>query len=244
MDIIELLTDELRLAMIEHAGREQPRECCGLLVRDPDGGTLHYLPARNTLQAEGQDRFRMDPEDYAAAEDFGQVLAVVHSHPNASANPSMADRVMCERSGLPWLVVGWPSGVIKGVAPEGWQAPYVGREFSHGVLDCYTLIQDWFLRELAVELPDFEREDDWWTKGQDLYMDNFEKAGFVRVEGEPRRHDMIVMQVKSDKANHGAVYLGDGKMLHHLHGRPSCEDVYGGYWLHHTAALLRHRSQL
>ena len=36
----------------------------------------------------------------------------------------MADRVGCERSGLPWLVMGWPSGVVKSIEPEGWQAPY------------------------------------------------------------------------------------------------------------------------
>ena len=171
------------------------------------------------------------------------MLAVVHSHPNASANPSMADRVGCERSALPWLVLGWPSGVVKEVSPEGWQAPYKGREFVHGVLDCYTLIQDWYRRELALDLPDFDREDDWWDRGQDLYMANFAAAGFVRVDGAvPQRHDVLLMQVRANVANHGAVYLGDGVILHHLWGRLSCEDVYGGYWQRHTLALLRHGS--
>lgn len=243
MSAVDLLTDELRAAIAAHAEKEAPRECCGLLLRAVDGGTLHYMACRNAAPGPaGEDRFTLHPEDYAAAEDFGEVLAIVHSHPNASANPSMADRVMCERSGLPWLVMGWPSGVIKECTPEGWQAPYVGREFAHGVLDCYTIIQDWYRRELAIELPDFDREDDWWLRGEDLYMQGFAAAGFVQVQGQPRRHDVILMQVRSNQANHGAVYLGDGVILHHLWGRPSCEDVYGGYWLQHTAALLRHRS--
>lgn len=245
MAVIEQLSDDVRQAIIDHAAAEQPREACGLLVMDADDQVLRYLPARNTFGGvAGQDRFGLHPEDFAAAEDAGQVLAVVHSHPNASANPSMADRAGCERSGLPWVVVGWPSGVMKELAPEGWQAPYKGREFSHGVLDCYTLIQDWFARELQLVLPDFDRPDDWWLHGGNLYMQGFAQAGFHQVQGQPQRHDVILMQVKSPVANHGAVYLGDDKMLHHLWGRLSCDDVYGGYWARHTVALLRHGSLL
>ena len=245
MTVIEQLSDAVRQAMMDHAAAEAPRECCGLLVCHDEDGAVRYLASRNTFAGTaGQDRFSLHPEDFAAAEDFGQVLAVVHSHPNASANPSMADRAGCEASHLPWVVVGWPSGVMKELAPEGWQAPYVGREFAHGVLDCYTLIQDWYGRELHLVLPDFDRQDDWWMHGQDLYMQNFTAAGFVQVQGQPQKHDVILMQVKSRVANHGAIYLGDDKLLHHLWGRLSGHDVYGGYWHRHTVALLRHGTKL
>ena len=238
---MELLTDELRQAMWDHAAAEAPRECCGLLIERYEGAGLAYRPCRNLAPA-GMDRFRIDPMDYALAEEDGEVRAVVHSHPYASANPSMADRVGCERSGLPWLVLGWPSGVVREVAPDGWQAPYVGREFCHGVLDCYTLVQDWYWRELRIELPDAEREDDWWLRGQDLYMQGFAAAGFVRVAGTPQRHDVALMQVLSDVANHAGIIVGNGSLLHHLWGRLSGHDVYGGYWERHTLALVRHVS--
>lgn len=239
------LLPELREGIYAHAEAEAPRECCGLLVREPACGATIYLPAENLHREAGRDRFRLDPLAYAQAEEIGEIRAIVHSHPNASANPSMADRVGCEASGLPWLVMGWPSGVVKLVQPEGWQAPYKGREFCHGVLDCYTLIQDWYRRELRIVLPDFERDDGWWEgpAPKDLYLDNFEAAGFARTHGPAQRHDVILMQVRADVANHGAIYLGDGTMLHHLHGRLSCEDVYGGYWERHTLALLRHVSR-
>ena len=51
--------------------------------------------------------------------------------------------------------------------------------FFHRVLDCYTLVRDYYHRERGIELLDFEREDDWWHKGQDLYMQGFERAGFA-----------------------------------------------------------------
>lgn len=241
------LDDSLRAEIYAHAGQEQPRECCGLLCRNRAGG-VYFVPIQNMAFDGGQ--FLMEPRVYADAEDDAQaVLAIVHSHPHASANPSMGDRVGCEKSGLPWIICGWPSGMFKLLEPSGWQAPYTGREMHHGVLDCYTLIQDWYLRELQVVLPDFEREDGWWEKRadhepEDLYMQGFTEAGFVRVFGEPQRHDVILMQVKSDVANHGAVYLGNGVMLHHPYKHLSEETIYGGYWLRHTVALLRHISRI
>jgi len=247
------LTEPLRAAMRAAAQAAFPKECCGLIVRDRGGEALRYVACRNTASAaSAADVFVLDPADFAAAEDAGEVLAVVHSHPNACANPSMADRVYCERSGLTWFIVGWPSGVIVELQPTGWQAPLIGREFSFGVLDCYTLIQDYFRHELAIALPDFEREDGFWKKtqredgtwapGQELYLQGFEAAGFVAVSGPPQLHDVILMQVASDVTNHGAVYLGDGIILHHMYNRPSCRDVYGGYWQRSTRKVVRHHA--
>ena len=233
--------------MLAHAEREAPRECCGLLVSIE--GALVYREAKNLMADAEGDRFMLDPADWVATEEEGRIMAVVHSHPNASANPSMADRVGCERSGLPWVIVGWPSGMVKQLQPDGWAAPYKGREFHHGVLDCYTLVQDWYRRELAIELPDYERDDGWWEEregqpAQDLYMNQFASAGFVRVFGEPQRHDGILMEIRSERANHAAVYLGDGVILHHLHGRPSEETLYGHFYQNRTVALVRHISRI
>ncbi|MGE3348209.1 MAG: C40 family peptidase [Ramlibacter sp.] len=224
-----------------HAEACYPAECCGLVVRS--GDQVAYRPCANVAQR-GQSEFEIDPRDWAAAEDSGEILAVCHSHPDESANPSMADRVMCERSGLPWIIIGWPSQVVKRADPTGWSAPLVGREFHHGVLDCYTLIQDYYRTELGLTLPDFARVDGWWERGQNLYRENFAAAGFTEVNDLPQVHDVILMQVRSDVENHAAVVLAGGQILHHLHGRLSCRDVYGGYWQRVTRTVLRHNSLL
>ncbi|UDF33748.1 UNVERIFIED_ORG: C40 family peptidase [Shinella sp. XGS7] len=238
------LPPSLVAAIRQAAEGAYPRECCGLVVALPDG-ELRYWPCRNLVAGEAaQDRFSLAPEDWAAAEDAGTVVAVVHSHPNACANPSVADRVSCERSGLPWLIMGWPSGALVTLEPRGRPVELVGREFAFGVQDCYTLIQDYYRQELGVELPHFDREDGFWQRGQELYRDNLAKAGFVEVQGPPQLHDMIVMQVASDVGNHGAVYVGDGQILHHIYDRLSCRDPYGGYWQRHTRFIARHVSQM
>jgi len=50
------------------------------------------------------------------------------------------------------------------------------------------------------------------------------------------------MQVCSDVANHAALYLGDGVIAAHLHGRLSTREVYNGsgFYFTHTLMTLRH----
>jgi proteasome lid subunit RPN8/RPN11 len=227
----------IKNSIYTHAESEYPRECCGLLV-DVEGA-VQYFPCRN--QAVGTDNFILHPEDYAAADALGSIVAVVHSHPNDSPNPSQADRVACEASGLPWHIVSWPGQEWAYMEPEGYQAPLIGRVWSHGVLDCYSLIRDWYRIERGIILPDFDRNDDWWHKGQNLYVDNFQGAGFYRVmDDQLLPGDVLLMQVLANVPNHGAIYLGDGIILHHLHRRLSSREVYGGYYRKHCTHVLRY----
>ena len=221
-----------------HAELDYPRESCGLVVVRK--GRKRYMPVRNV--AERNEHFVMHPQDQADAEDAGEVLLVVHSHPNLPPVPSQADLVGCEASGLPWLIVNWPTGTTHQFAPSGYVAPLYGRQFSHGVLDCYAFIQDYYRQELGIELPDFERPDEWWLKGQDLYQDGFAAAGFERVTGPMQAHDVLLMRVASPVPNHGAVFLGGARIGHHQMGRLSSRDVFGGWYEKVTVATLRHRS--
>lgn len=235
-----MLDNRIEAAIFQHAEREYPREACGLVVNVE--GQAQFLPCRN--QATGTDHFVLHPEDYAAAESRGEIVAVVHSHPNASPAPSQADRVSCEASGLPWVIVGWPGKGTHYLQPTGYQAPLLGRVFAHGVLDCYSIVRDWYRQERGVALPDFERADNWWQQGGNLYLENFEKAGFRRVADDvPQPGDVLLMQILANVANHAAIYLGDGVILHHLHGRLSCREVWQGYYKKHTTVILRHGDQ-
>jgi proteasome lid subunit RPN8/RPN11 len=233
-----------------HGVAEYPREACGLVCVVK--GRERYIRCRN-LAATASEHFILAKEDYADAADQGEIIAVVHSHPDVSARPSEADRVGCEASGHPWLIVSVcrdldappVAGEIHKIVPCGYQAPLVGREFHHGVLDCYTLVRDFYAREMGIELPDFARPDGWWDDGYSrLYMDNFRVAGCEPVpDGAPLQlGDIILMQIRSknDTPNHAGVYVGDGQMLHHMYGRLSSRDVYGGYYQERTRLIVRH----
>lgn len=232
------MTPETQAAAVAHAEGEYPREACGLVVVVK--GRERYWPCRNTA-ATPSEHFVLAPEDYAAADDAGEVVMVVHSHPNAPARPSAADRVACEASELPWAIISvdGADGAVRATEvlvfePCGYRAPLVGRPFSHGVLDCYSLVRDWYGQEWGLALPDFARRDEWWNDGHsDLYMDHLAECGFHQVKlAEIQRGDLLLMQVRSRNLvpNHAGIWLGDGNMLHHMHGRLSSRDVFGGYW--------------
>ena len=222
-----------------HAAQDAPREACGVVVIFK--GRHKYIPCRNI--AERNEHFVIHPEDWARAEDIGTPAVVVHSHPNMLPEPSQADLIGCERSGLPWLIVNWPVGSTKTIEPCGYHAPLIGREFLHGVLDCFTLIQDYYREVLGVTLETPHRADEWWAKGDNLYLDNYAAWGFERVT-TPALHDVLLMQVGASVPNHGAIWLGDGCILHHQMGRLSSRDVYGGWYQKITTHIMRHRSQM
>lgn len=65
------------VAIQAHAAAQYPKECCGLLLAV--GRAQKYFACRN-IATEPNEEFRLDPEDYAAAEDLGDVIGIVHSH--------------------------------------------------------------------------------------------------------------------------------------------------------------------
>lgn len=241
------LSSETIKAIQEHAVETYPRESCGVVCVVK--GRERYFPCRNDA-TNAQDEFTLNPQDLAAAEDQGEVIAYVHSHPNARARPSEADKVMCELTEKPWHIVNVSLplgeeapvvGEIFSFAPSGYVPDLIGRPFVHGVLDCYALVRDYFRKEHNIQLNDYPRTDDWWDRRENLYCKNFEAEGFSVVNNEPRVGDLFLMQIRSPEPNHAAVYIGNGQIIHHLWGRLSSRDVYGGYWREVTTHLIRHK---
>lgn len=236
----------------EHALSQYPKECCGVVIVAK--GKEHYLPCKNIAETPSE-HFILDPQDFAKAEDLGEVIAIAHSHVNQAATPSQQDQVMCELTELPWYIVSVTSDATHDLVrmePCGYKAPLIGRVFGHGVLDCYSLVRDWYAEERGVELPNFERRDGWWDKGENLYLDNFEKCGFEQLPGDVdeiiRKNqlqvgDIILMTIRSPVPNHAAIYVGDTRIVHHMINRLSSRDVYDGYWRENSVMVLRRKEQ-
>ena len=232
------ISDTVLAKIMAHAEECQPRESCGLIVMD--GGPV-YIPCNNISPV--MNDFQIQPSQYADIQDKFDILAIVHSHPNCSAEASMADLVGCENSELPWVIVSVSDKSINQIEPCGYEAPYLERPFVMGVLDCYALARDWYKRERQIILPNPRRELNFWRDAsKNYFVDNFESYGFKSIPlGSPvETGDAFLMQIRGVIPNHVAVYIGDGMILQHCLGQLSQRYMYGGTWTHLTTHHLRY----
>ena len=238
-------------AIFNHAAACYPRESCGFIVN------REYIECRNV--ADSDNEFKIDPRDLVKAEKLGKIEAIVHSHPDGSSQPSTFDKLQMSKHGVPWVICAYPELDIAVHKDKDYQAPLINREYIHGVLDCYSIVRDYYSRELNIELDNFERQDLWWESAdsEDLYTANFKSQGFVEVDNL-QRHDIILCRVQpTHHVNHALIYLGDDGsltseqsehvvnnhlMLHHPYLRRSRREIYGNIWQERTALIIRHKS--
>lgn len=163
--------------------------------------------------------FSVAPRTLASAMKRG-LLAVVHSHPGGYAAPSEADMRGQIDSNVPWGLLSTDGVVASELIWWGCNAPIapiVGRQFRHGVTDCYALIKDYYSVELGTYLPEFPRSWEWWNEGGDGFLAGFPLAGFVRIDAsEARPGDVWLAQIRSPVPNHGGVLLEGNMILHQL----------------------------
>ena len=88
--------------ILEHAKSECPNESCGVIIVFK--GRERYVPCKN-VSTEPELNFRIDPIDYSNAEDTGDIVKIVHSHPQSNPAPSQGDLIGIENTSVPWIIV-------------------------------------------------------------------------------------------------------------------------------------------
>jgi proteasome lid subunit RPN8/RPN11 len=107
-DILQVrLRRDVRAAIIAHARREAPNECCGLLI----GRELlidEAVPARNLCAS--PTRYLLDPADHIATNrrlrhTSRSVMGAYHSHPSSPPVPSETDSTEAFYHEFVWMIV-------------------------------------------------------------------------------------------------------------------------------------------
>ena len=223
---------------IDHAKTEYPKESCGVIIVFK--GREKYIPCKN-ISLKPENYFELCPEDYAKASDLGEIIKIVHSHPQISATPSAGDMLSLEKGNLPWVIVNPQTESFTETYPSKYIPSLIGREYIWGVSDCYSIIRDYYIKELSITLKNYERKGNRLNPSDNPFLKNYKDCGFVKVK-DLKKHDVIFMMLNGNYPQHAAVYLGQGDILHQVENRLSSRDVYGnaGYWWKNTHGFYRH----
>ncbi|RPD90363.1 alkaline phosphatase, partial [Neisseria weixii] len=218
----------------DHTTESAPREACGLVVLV--GRAQIFVPCENISESPA-DSFEISPDDWIRAEQQGEIVAVVHSHPYGEPYLSGADRQIHARPGLPWvLAVNDELKVFR-------SCPHLrGRVFDYGRADCGTLVRD-ALMLAGLDLPDHRRTDMDADAAADYWQQHLTACGFAKVPAglsDVSAGD-VILTAYGGHANHAALYLGGGMMLHHAYNRLSCREPYSRYWQEFTHSVWRHK---
>lgn len=253
MKLYPVSDDAIENAM-RHAQEKFPQESCGVVYSDV------YHPMTNSHD-QPEIAFRINVNEYKELFlKYGQPDAVIHSHSTGMPHPSLDDMEFQKESGVACGIIVmhrervFNQPKISNVVFWGGKtkmAPAEGRPFIHGIYDCYATYRDAFFRDFNILIEDFPRDPEWWVKHKkdDLFSDNFAKAGYSEVDmATVKRGDgFLGKYLGNEKINHCAYYFGDGTMLHHLFGTPNSPRlsirVPVNMFKKYIVKVVRHKSQ-
>ena len=223
----------------EHAKTCMPEEACGLVYIYK--GKTKYKPCKN-ISISPKQTFIIDPKEYAKIEDKATIIAVFHSHPFEQPYPSAADKTICEKFKIPWYIYSVSLDKWYDFKPSGYKAPLVGREYTFGVHDCWSLIRDYF-ETINITLRDWDRPINPQDFTDNPYFENcFVKTGFRELKPEEnlKENDCLLFSLNSTGLNHIGVLLQNQMILHHIEGRLSSRDFYGEWLMKCTGKRIRY----
>lgn len=221
----------------KHFENNYPREGCGVLAVVK--GVLKWYPCTNV--AENEEDFIIDSKEFIAISQKADIVATVHSHPDADCKPSETDIKYCNATGLTYYIFSYPEMELHIQKPEKVNKPLYGREYEFGYNDCFEAARDYYVQK-GLNIPHRPLfEDDWWGKGLDYFTDEYIGTwNFKRIEGPMQEGDLIIFTIQASVGNHCGVYLGDDIFYHHAENRLSCRENLYPFWKKYITGVYRY----
>lgn len=225
------ISEKVRNLILGQADSDYPMEMCGVISDTSYNGNWFF--AISNVAENPYETFVIQPEGMETASKYGKIIAVVHSHPSGEPFLSGADRQMQIQTGLPWILA------VGGRLKQFRCCPHLrGRVFEYGKADCGALIRDAFML-MGIDLPDHTRGDIDDDAEHEYLRKHFERVGFVRISDGLRGGDVILTSY-GGHANHAALYLGDGQILHHAYNQLSRREPFNQWWSERVHSVWRY----
>ena len=209
----------------KHFEKEYPREACGII--SVVKGKKKWYPCENV--SEEDEHFLIDTDYYLKLTRTTDIIGIVHSHPNASSEPSEFDIASCNALGKDFYIFSYPGMDLTVLSPEIKTTDLYGREYEFGVTDCFDAMRDYLETQNIKILPRVMFIEDFWDKNIDYFTEETIKNwNHYPVElNNIQKNDVLIFKIFSEINNHCGVYLGNDIFYHHAENRLSCrENLY------------------
>jgi cell wall-associated NlpC family hydrolase len=206
-DFPEVWTSEIAALARAHALDVWPNEAAGIIENG------EYVRLDNVAE---------NPETEVALSDADMLRVTgadlfFHSHPESLACPSTQDMTYQQQLEIPFVIMATQTMDTFCFGDQCPRSPLLNRGFRHGVHDCYTLIRDWYMTEHGIELWNKPRDWDWWSRNENLYVENFADAGFreINASEKPLPGDLYLFNFNHPVPMHGSIVIDKDLLLHH-----------------------------
>ncbi|AWD90220.1 hypothetical protein [Dickeya phage Sucellus] len=230
------MNEKINENIIHHQEEFPGEEICGYVIMI--NGSLEYFRCKN-ISSDKENSFEISISETMEAESIGEIRALVHSHPLENHLPylSSSDRLSQMANKIDWILLDNELNITTHKPID----LFKGRAYETNVNDCATIARDFYsYNGININVPHHSNE--WWKEGKNIYLDNMEINGFVKVHGKKdiEYGDVLLINYASSVPNHSLIYVGNNKVLHHQMGNISKIDRLDSFWLKFCHSVWRH----
>ena len=231
-----MLNDEIKSKIKELSLQNSSEEICGLILFKDSKYIVHQC---ENISYHKTENAILNPMDYIKASRIGKIVAHFHSHPT-SDKPSFLDYLSATNHNLYSIIYSLKSNKFYIIEPK--LLEYLNADYKCGISDCYSLIRNYFDKELNIKLNDYNRGDNWWEKEPNLIIDNLKNEGAVEIEYKDLKVNDLILFSFNGVLSHFSIYLGGGMILHHPIGDKSIISELNDSLKRRISKVIRHKN--
>lgn len=230
-----MISLKIRNEIRKHAEEHKNEEVCGLILLI--NNDYKVFPCEN-VSFNKKEHSILNVLDYIKAEKIGEIVGTYHSQENDG--PSLIDNLTSDSHNIFSIIYCWKLDKFYVIKPQ--LINYLYKDFKIGEHDCFTLVKNYYYKQLNISLNNYERKDNWHIDNPKLILQGFKKEGFTVVE-DRKMHDIILFGKNSNNLYHMGVYLKNNMFIHHPRNSKSVIEELG-HWNSKLILTIRHKSLL
>ena len=246
----------------QHAQSEPDKEVCGIIFLKKNL-EVSIVRCRN-IHPNPESHFRISIDDILFVKKNYKILAIYHSHPGNSCNPSDGDILNSEENGYPMYIYSTESDSFYLYRPSmDHNRELNGRPYVKDINSCFSCVLDFYIQKFNPKIDAVLKESVSWSyicceeerfqEGNWVVPENHEEANErifycinniskflpikfeeVDVEDKILENDLLLIQPPTNVPFHIAVISKPDVILQHRNNHFSLEEFVRGAWLRLT----------